>query len=195
MTTTTPRKPTIQKSNLDTFAREGESIIARNTQDTITVFVAKIDGNEEISEFGPKGDPHGGDVMEIPSKYLKNAQFRKILRKGIIEIIDGDNPDVVTAFEADQASWAAQQSAKHESDQFLDQQQVRAFSGVQCIAQEGRGTCAEFAISAQKNNREKPPLCSKHAYLAGQYTPEETGRFVEGKPEIHWNRVSIQSGR
>ncbi len=195
-TTNAPRKPTVstipKTSDLTAFARDNEAIHVRNTMDMIAVFTMKVDGADEVSEFGPANDPKGDDIMELPSSYLKNAQFRKQLQRGVFEIIDGDDPAVVEAFSSQKRVWEASQAAKSEADHLVDRNQVRAFSGLNCIAQEGRGTCPEFAISASKNNREKPPLCSKHAHLSSQYTPEETGKFVEGKPEIQWNRVQIQ---
>lgn len=189
-TMTEPRRPEVRKSpDLTRLAREDEAIHVRNTLSTISVLVVRVGGNEEISEFGPFGDREGNDVMELPSLYLKNAQFKRQLQKGIYEIIDADDPEVLEAIKAQKAAWAAQQSAKTENDALIARQETKAFSGKQCIAQEGRGTCAEFAISS--NTTERPPLCSKHAYLAGQYTPEETGKFTDGKPEVQWNRLQL----
>jgi hypothetical protein len=176
---------------LTKLARENEAIHVRNTLSTISIFVAKIDGEEQISEFGPLGDPEGNDVMELPSLYLKNAQFRKQLQRGIYEIIDADDPDVLEAVAAQKASWDASQAAKETNDALIDRQQPRAFTGVPCIAQEGRQSCSEFALSAKANNSERPPLCSKHTFLAPQYTPEETGKFIDNKPEVHWNRIQL----
>lgn len=188
--TPSPRKPRVQKAvDLTKLAREDESIVVRNTLSTISVLVLRVGGNEEISEFGPKDDPKGEDVMELPSVYLKNAQFRKQLQRGIYEIIDADDPEVLDAIEAQKSAWAAQQSAKTENDALISRQEVKAFSGVQCIAQEGRGTCSEFAISSNPN--ERPPLCSKHSYLAGQYVSEETGQFKDHKAEVRWNRINL----
>jgi hypothetical protein len=72
----------------------------------------------------------------------------------------------------------------------IDRQQPKAFSGTQCLEQEGRSRCSEFAI--RTNNSERPPLCQKHAHLASQYTPEETGEFKDLKPVVRWNKVRIQ---
>jgi hypothetical protein len=195
MTTTAPRKPKVQAAAIDLtkLAREDEAIHVRNTLSTITVLVVRISNNDEISEFGPSGDPEGNDVMELPSLYLKNAQFRKQLQRGIFEIIDADDPAVLEAMDAQKAAWEATQNAKHENDAIIDRQQVKAFSGIQCIAQEGRLQCAEFAISAKANNNEKPPLCTRHAHLASQYVSEETGKFIDNKPEVHWTRIQLQS--
>jgi hypothetical protein len=157
--------------------------------DTISVFVIRQDGNEEISEFQPKGSADGSDIMELPSTYLKNAQFRKQLQKGIYEIIDADDPDVIDAIDAQKRAWEDQLAAKSENDILVARQQPQAFSGEECIAQEGRGQCTRFAIKA--NSNEKPPLCSTHLHLASQYTPEETGRFLNGKPEVRWNRIQV----
>jgi len=186
-----PRKPEIQVvPQLDSLATQHEAIHVRNTLSNIAVLTLRVNGNDEISEFAAKNDPEGGDVMELPASYLRVAQFRNQLKKGIFEIIDGDNPEVVAAFQAQKNAWDAQQAMKDESDRVLDTQQPKSFSGVQCLAQEGRNQCSEFAVYAT-NYRERPPLCSKHAYLASQFVAEENGKFINGKPEIEWVRVSI----
>lgn len=192
-TVTAPRRPT-RVADINRLVNENESIIVKNTLDSIAVLVVKVDGAEEQCQFAAAGDPLGEDVMELPSTYLRNAQFRKQLQLGIFKLVDADNPDVLDAMDNQLRAWEAAQVAKAESDRFVEAQQPRAFSGVQCLAQEGRHQCTEYAIYAQ-NNRERPPLCQKHAHLAAQYTPEETGAFKDGKPEIRWNRVEVLGGR
>jgi len=188
-----PRRP-IRIADINSFVNENESIVVKNTLNTIAILVIKVDGAEEQCEFKAAGDPHGEDIMEVPSTYLKNAQFRKQLQLGIFKIVDADNPDVLDAMENQLKAWEAAQVAKAETDRFIEAQQPRAYSGVQCLAQEGRQQCVDYAIYAQ-NNRERPPLCQKHAHLATQFTPEETGTFTDGKPDIRWNRVVVQGGR
>jgi hypothetical protein len=186
-----PRKPEVQAvPQLDALANQNEAIHVRNTLSNIVSLTLRIRGNDEISEFAAKDDPKGGDVMELPSSYLKIAQFRNQLKKGIFEIIDGDNPAVVSAFQAQRDAWHAQQAVKDESDRFVDAQQPKSFSGVQCLGQEGRNQCTEFAVYAT-NYRDRPPLCSKHSYLSPQFVAEENGKFTNGKPDISWARVSI----
>ena len=186
-----PRKPVVQKTiDLNRFAREGEAITVRNKLNNITVFVAKIDGQEETSEFAAHGDGNGEDYMELPSAYLKNARFREALKKEILEIVEADDPEVLEAFEAQKASWRAAQVAKEEADRMVVANTPRAYSGAQCLAQEGRSQCPEFAITSKTT--ERPPLCQKHAHLSHQFTPEETGKFIDGKPEVRWIRVEVR---
>lgn len=180
----------MSNKSLDRLAREGETITVRNLSDTITVFVYKANGEDEPLEWEAHESPTGGDYVEIDSTLLKNAKFRKALQRGILEIVDADDPDVLDAWAAQKSAWQAQRQAKEEADRMVSMQQPRAYSGNQCLAQEGRLQCTEFAISS-KNTNEKPPLCSKHAHLAHQFTPEETGKFIDGKPEVNWVRVKM----
>lgn len=177
-------------SKLDSFAREGETITVHNKLDTITVFTHKVDGEDEPIEWQANGSPTGEDYQELDSKLLKNAKFRKALQRGVFEIVEADDPEVLDAWDAQKRAWDAQRQAKEEADRLVAMQQPRAYSGNQCLAQEGRLQCPEFAISS-KNTNEKPPLCSKHAHLAHQFAPEETGKFVDGKPEVNWVRVQL----
>jgi hypothetical protein len=177
---------------LDRFAREGETITVRNTLDTITVFSRKVNGEDDPLEWQAHGSPTGEDYQEIDAALLRDAKFRKALQRGIFEIVDADDPEVLDAWQAQKSAWDAQRQAKEEADRLVAMQQPRAYSGIQCLAQEGRVQCPEFAISS-KNLNEKPPLCSKHAHLAHQFAPEETGKFTDGKPEVNW--VRVQMGR
>lgn len=179
--------------SLDRYARDGETITVRNNENTITVFVAKLDGQEEPIEWEAHGSPVGGDVQEVSAVLLKNAKFRKALQRGIFDIVEADDEEVLDAFAAQKAAWESQRQAKDEADRLVSMQQPRAYSGHQCLAQEGRAQCAEFAISSKTN--ERPPLCSKHSHLSHQFAPEETGKFVDGKPEVNWVRVQLQGRR
>lgn len=186
------RKPKVEEvpKELQNLTDPNESITVRNTRDTISVFVMRVDGANEISEFGPLGNEEGKDIMELPSRYLKNADFRKAIRAGVYEIIEADNPAVVEAYQAQQRSSLAKlESQQENSSMVLAQSEVLAFSGVQCIEQEGRLQCSKFAI--RSNNSERPPLCSEHAYLSSQYVSEETGKFDKGKPVMHWTKVLL----
>jgi len=184
-----PRRPTVERS-LSSLAREDVDIQVQNQLNSITVFTRKNGGDVEVLEFQPKDDPNGEDIYQVSSEYLRLPRFLDALKKGILKIVDADDPAVVEAADKQRAAWDAQQTAKNESDQFIDSQQVKAFSGKQCLAQEGRLRCSEFALFAS-NNSERPPLCQKHAYLAGQFVPEETGKFTNGKPEVEWRQVGI----
>lgn len=174
---------------LDQFAREGETITVHNKMSTITVFTRKVDGVDEPIEWAPNGSPTGEDYQEIDSVLLKNSKFRKALQRDILEIADADDEEVLEAWDAQKRAWDAQNQAKAEADRMVSMQQPRAYSGNQCLAQEGRAQCSEFAITSKTS--ERPPLCSKHSHLSHQFAPEETGKFVDGKPEISWVRVQL----
>lgn len=181
----------MSKTKLDSFAREGETITVRNLQSNITVFVRKINGQDDPIEWDAKGSPSGEDYQEVDSLLLKDAKFRTALKREILEIVDAEDDQVLDAWAAQKSAWDSQNQAKAEADRMVSLQQPRAYSGNQCLAQEGRSQCAEFAITSKTS--ERPPLCSKHSHLSHQFTPEETGKFVDGKPEMNW--VRVQMGR
>jgi hypothetical protein len=186
-----PRKPVVSK-DLAHYAKDGESIHVKNTLKTITVFQKRVDGAEEISEFQASGSPTGEDVMELPSSYLKDAKFREALRKGIFKIVGADSQEVLDAYEAQTNSYEAARQGESESDKLMNAQPIRAFSGTQCLAPDGRSQCAEFAVYAT-NTRERPPLCQKHAHLSSQYISQETGKFTDGKADVQWTRVGMSN--
>lgn len=189
---TTKNKPARRRPekrvDLKQIVNENSSIQVSNQLNSIVIFTLKVDGGVEESEFKAQGDPNGEDIMELPSTYLLNARFKDALNKGILKIEEADDEAVLEAYQAQKRAWDAQQQIKQENDRLIDTQQPRAFSGHQCLAQEGRGQCPDFAVYA--NNNERPPLCQKHAYLATQFVPEETGTFTGGKADIEWRRVT-----
>lgn len=185
----TPEVKLIPRESLTELASQAEYIHVRNTLPNIAVFTRVNQGNLEISEFGPKGDPEGNDVMQLSASYLRDASFSKQLQKGIFEIIDADNPAVVAAFEAQRAAWATQQAQKEQTDAISAAHRPKNVSGTDCIAVDGSAPCSEKAVYAT-NYRERPPLCQRHQFLQPQYVGEETGRFVNGRPEMQWSRVS-----
>lgn len=177
-------------SSLKRLAREGESLTVRNPNKNILVFTPSVQSPNDYTTWEAVGDPQGEDIQEIPASFLANSKFSAAILKGVLEIIDADDPAILDAIEAQRNSWQAKQQLRSDSDRMIESQQVKAYSGKQCIAQEGRGTCSEFSISSGNNN-ERPPLCSKHAHLGHEYLPEETGKFVEGKPEVRWTKPSL----
>ena len=183
-----PRRP-VRKQDLKSLVSESTSITVSNQLTNIVCFNYRVDGGTDECEFQAKGDSNGDDTMELPSTILLNAKFRDAVSKGILKIVEADDPDVIEAFEAKNKAWAAQQEAKKQSDMFIESQQPKAFSGRQCLAQEGRGQCVEYAIYSTNSN-ERPPLCQKHAHLASQFVPEETGTFTNNKPDVEWRRVT-----
>jgi hypothetical protein len=182
----TPVSTRVRTSDLTKLAEAGGFITVQNNQASITLFVLETDHTNSV-EWAPKGDRTGNDILELPTEYLKSQKFIQALKRGIFSIIDADDPTVLTALDAQQASWEARKNQDLTDQAIIHNQNVRAFSGIQCIAPDGRQPCSEFAI--QSSNKEKPPLCSKHAHLASTYIPEETGDFKDGDPVIRWNRI------
>src|SRR4051812_10326706 len=159
MTSAPPRGPEVVKipeQNLQNLANQNEYIHVRNTLPNRAIFTRVHNGNLEISEFGPKGDPEGEDVMQLSASYLRDAAFSKQLQKGIFEIIDADNPAVIDAFNAQRASWATQQAQKEQADMITQAHLPKNVSGTDCIATDGTAPCTERAVYAT-NYRERPP--------------------------------------
>lgn len=186
----TPRRPARTK-DLSKVVDPNKAIIVKNQLNNIVVFNLKIDGAVEESEWKPSGDRDGEDVMELPSTYLLNARFRETLNKGILKIIDADDPEVVEAFDAQVQAYKEAQERKNHSDYLIEGTLPRAFSGTPCIAKEGGRPCPEYALSSNNTN-ERPPLCQHHQYLAGTFVPEVRERLDDnGKPVTNWVPVRM----
>jgi hypothetical protein len=123
----------------------------------------------------------------------ETVETSEALQNEVLKVVDADDPDVLDAIEAQKAAVRSQRQAAEEADRFVEAQQPKSFSGLQCLAQEGRHQCTEYALTSSATAlRERPPLCQKHHHQASQFVPEETGTFKDGKPEVRWTRVSIQ---
>lgn len=177
-------------SDLTKLAKEGDGLQVQNTLGSIAVFRLN---DQEDTEWAAKGDLEGNDIKEVPSTYLKNSNFRQAVLRGIFTIIDADNPEVLEAVEAQRNAWEAKQAQRADAEATIVKTQGRSFTGTQCISMEQGRQCSEYSVISGKNMNEKPALCQKHAHLANQYVPIETGKIVDEKPEVIWSRASLTS--
>jgi hypothetical protein len=168
---------------------ERRTVVIRNTLPTIATFVDDTGASRIAMKWEAAGDPHGGDVREVPQELLANPQFREMVYRGIYAI-DTDPQILRRALEAQRSHWDSRQlsAASAEVELMRSQDQVVA-TGQPCIAPRGRELCGAYGIVDEKT-KDQPPLCPEHRHLAPQYKPNETGRVIDGKPEVVWRRAA-----
>lgn len=165
-------------------------VVIRNNLPGIATFT---DENTKIQTIWEgRGDKKGGDVKEVSPVLLQNPQFREQILRGIFEVVDNDaNPDVLAnALNAQRASWELRQiEALSASAEIAKANDTVIATGQPCIAPKGRELCGSYSLVMGKDPSQEPPLCEEHKKLAPLYTATQTGRLVDGKPEVVWKRA------
>lgn len=177
-------------SALATQGVGGAPVVVRNNLPGIVTFT---DDNTKIQTIWEgRNDRNGGDVKEVPPSLLQNPQFREQVLRGIFEIVDMDNnSDVLQhALDAQRAHWDARQlEAANASAEIQKANDTVIATGQPCIAPKGRELCGSYSLVMGTDPTAEPPLCDEHKSLARAYAPQQTGRLVDGKPEVVWKRV------
>jgi len=164
----------------------------RNHQSGPTVFT---DTDGAHVEWEGAGDANGADVQPVPPKFIENVQFQRALTRGVFSVETADS-EVKKILDQHREAWQArEESRRNTSEANIDRPQDNDTLMVKCIGPAGRGPnpglCEDpVAVKATQQDKQ-PPLCSKHAYLKNQFTPEVTDRLVGGKQEVVWRRVRI----
>lgn len=177
-------------SELNRMMQEGVTIVVRNMQPGITVFTD--DNTKIVTTWDANGDPYGGDVREVPPTILANPIFREHIMRGIYKIEEA--PEVLQeAMEGMRTKWANQVHKAANAALEIESSQEQVVATAQtCIAPKGKDQlCGSYAVVMGKDPSERPPLCAEHMVMAGQYSPQPTGREVDGKPEVIWKRAQL----
>lgn len=164
--------------------------MVRNTAKGPTVFTSQ---NQHV-EWAGAGDPMEGDLQPVPELFLNDVQFHRMVARGIFAI-ESAPESIQEALDAHKREYtermARQQNA---SIAALDTTRTDDSLMLACVgpSDRGTGTCGiEIPVKAS-DVAKRPPLCTQHAQLAGQYVAEESDRrIVGGKPEIIWMPIQL----
>ena len=179
----------LSASELNRMMQDGVTIVIRNNQPGHTVF--QDDNTKVVTVWDAAGDPYGGDVKEVSPTLLANPTFREHLLRGVFGIVEAPE-ELERAVEGMRAKWTNQQNKAANAAIELEETKNQVVATAQtCIAPKGKELCGSYAIVMGKDPSERPPLCAEHMPLAGQYVPTETGREVDGKPEVVWKRAQL----
>jgi hypothetical protein len=161
-------------------------ITVRNTQPGPTVFTAP--GNGAHVEWQGAGDPQGLDIQSCPAEFLQIVAFRNAMEKGIFEQVD-DEAQIEEALTLHRQEWEQQQERRRNAG--TDSIEVEANKDMhvfECIGLVGKGgqSCGAPLSLKPEELQNTPPLCSEHKKFARKYIAEETGKIINGKPEVRW---------
>jgi hypothetical protein len=169
------------------------SFLVRNKQPGPTVFAVDAT-NTSVVEWKGAGDPMGEDLQQVPADFIEHVQFQRALTRGIFEIEDAPE-EILRIAELHRADWDVRQEQQRAATQAsIDQAPQNDMLMVACIGPAGKGkgeTCGVQVPVRQRARNESPPLCGLHKALGPQYVTEETTKFVDGKPEVKWIRMSL----
>jgi hypothetical protein len=166
--------------------------MVRNTQGGPTVIASDPKGTHQV-EWAGADDPMGGDVQPVPQEIVDTVPFWNAIQKGILVVENlQDHPELQDRLDKQNASWKARQSqAADQAVAAIDQQANNDIVSVSCIGPDGKGgKCGADVAVRDTQKDERPPLCERHASLAGEYVAEELG-VVDGKTQKGWARVTM----
>jgi len=165
----------------------------RNNQDGPTVF-SPDDNAKRYIEWQGKGDPNGGDIQPVGEDVQQNTQYQKMLRRGVLTIVDESSEDIAAAMDLQQQHWDSRQGAgAAAANEALDHQANNDMVVLPCVGPNprgGDGKCAADVTVRDSKRNDAPPLCNIHSGLKGEFVPSEEN-VVDGKVTKTWTRVTM----
>jgi hypothetical protein len=144
-------------------------------------------------EWQGADDEDGGDIQQVPDELADNVNFLRALQKGIFEVEEA--PEALrAALDKQTASWRRKsEQAKAQTEAALDPQANNDIIPTPCVGPGPRPgvQCGADVLIREKSKGERPPLCSKHKNLAGEYVITQGEKIVDGKAETLWTRMGM----
>jgi hypothetical protein len=165
-------------------------IMVRNTTKGPVVF---SNSPSDYVEWQGAGDGMGGDVQPISPTWVDNPQFRRMMTRGIFEVEQADD-EIQAVLDKHKADWdrralERESATKDAIDQAPNNDMlVRSCLGPGSKPGENCGT--DVSVKVQDQDK-KPPLCTSHEHMAGQFVPQATERIVGGKQEVVWKSIAM----
>jgi hypothetical protein len=149
----------------------GVPVLCRNRMDGPTVLASDPKSTHEVI-WGGKGSPDGTDVQPVPEEVLRTPAFARAVALGVIEVVQGADNDAVKAalqVQSD-AFWKRASQDRDAALASIDTAPDNDMIVVTCI---GPGTrpdtrCDEDIPVRAREKDASPPLCTRHAALAGR---------------------------
>lgn len=144
-------------------------VLCKNMMSGPTVIASDPKQTHEVT-FGPRNDPNGEDVQPIPEALIKSPAFRRAIRQGILQVVQGeDNPLIADALARQSDAFSKRMAA----DELAAKESLESAAGndmiaVTCIGPGTRegNTCEEQVPVRADQQGSRPPLCDRHEYLA-----------------------------
>lgn len=159
--------------------------LVRNRQGGPTVIEdRKIDA---VITWEGAGDPNGEDIQEVPEELLKNAGFVRAQRKGVFEIVNDIDAEVLYR-KTQTDNYAARQAAEQASvDSALEaSSRDNDLVPVKCLLS------GEELMMREGDLRDRPPLADRFRDRADEFVSQETGEMdPTGKSKVRWVHVQI----
>ena len=141
---------------------------------------------EESIIWDASGDPSGGDVQEVSDDFAQHADFLKSVSRGVLEVIDADDPEVLTRLRRKTAQHIDEKYADAEgrtADDALksfDRVPDRSIVSMTCVGpdQRGSGVCGTVVMVAPAFAQKYPPLCPPHGPLQPEFVRDSAGKWV-----------------
>ena len=142
-------------------------------------------GGKEEFKWGGFGNARQDDIQEIPEHVLESVNFRKLVSRRIVTLLDDHSAD--KQIEASTELWIAKQEADRQANlSSLDRTQDNDIVGLGCIGPGEKGSlCNEKVLVRNSERNVLPPLCTLHKHFESQFVP------IEADGATKWQFVQI----
>lgn len=166
--------------------------MVRNHQAGPTTFSDDATGQKPVVWQGA-GDVNRQDVRPIPDAFLESVAFLQAVENGIFSIIDSERDRTAIQDAHRRQFQAAQERQQSAGTEYFDSKPNEDIIVTSCIGPAGKTgkLCGETVTLTAQQRGNTVPLCIKHSYLKVQFIPTETGKVVDGKPEVTWSRPTL----
>lgn len=149
----------------------------------------------------PSGDITGGDMVPIDTSAAESSSVYQAVRTGKVSVRDSDEDMSTLLAEREQALSEKRDEAAGKTaeavESVMERTQDRDLVGSECIAPSAANPnlpCGASVVRPNAVNGAEPPLCSRHASMAGQYVATEVGpkegALSAGPAQTQWTRIA-----
>lgn len=168
-----------------------DAVSVRNTLGGPTVLTPDLAKGDYL-EWQGKGDPTGRDIQLVSPEVMRNANFQRMLKRGVLEIID-DEAEIARTDALQQDYWEQRQSFGQQlAEEAIDRKANNDSIVQSCIgpgARGGESKCGENVVVKESAKDARPPLCPHHEELADQFVATE---MQDGAKTItSWMRITM----
>src|ERR1700752_3298388 len=162
--------------------------MVRNNQAGPTTFSDDSTGQKPVVWQG-RGDRNRQDVRPVHDALLESVAFQQALENGIFSIVQTEQERREAQDAHRRQFQQAQERQQSAGLDVLDQAPNNDIIVTDCIGPKGKSgqLCGEQVTLTAEQRGVVPPLCTRHTCLQSRFVPTETGKVVDGKPEVTWS--------
>lgn len=175
------------------FMPLNELVALRNLKDGVTVLTPFFNDPKTYLEFQAAGDPSGGDIQYVSGDLVNSPACVKAIQHGVLALEEDTlSPEVAQAFRMQmEVAKRQREQARATIDDTIERTEQRDLVGETCVGPGNRPDvrCGDHVSVREKNLKDTPPLCARHAHMQTEYVPMVG--YNGDKQTIEWIRSTM----